>query len=601
MQEIISGRHNISGPNQKRNSGVLIWPKSGVKENGHNEKSSSDVFRKVEQAKQEWEAALDSLPELICVIDHQGNVVRANRTVEQWNLGPVVSVRGRSFHDLLHPNCSSEDCFLDLFVADVMQLGGANQSIQLEILDAFLGRHVLIKAHPVDSGKEIAYQRWAVEVRDVTQRKLMEDALRDYTNRLEAMNSIGEAILSADSPQEIAEAALSRMRRLMTFQRALLALSVEDEILVLDVYAERRSNRIQETLMPVKTFTLNQRRGLDKFLMVEDLAILPKPSWLEEQLLGEGMLSYLSIPLLANNSFIGAFILGADQTGGFGQKEIEIANEVGDLLAIATQHSRLRQKLGRANTSLQQALLAREEMIQNVSHELRTPLQIMRGYTTLMNEELFGELSDDQNEAVEIISGRIDQLEFLVTRLLTLQTLDKEELDFAVLSLEPILRSIIDSWQLRAKNQKIDLEYEAAGKIPEIISDPNLITLAIGNLVNNAIKFSPEGGKVTVRTWTEDAEIFISVSDEGIGIQPHQLEEIFERFVQADGSSTRSFGGMGIGLALSHDIVAAHGGRIWAESDGLDKGSTFYIVLPSAELSQEQSIVEERVMQLQSR
>ncbi len=227
MQEIISGRHNISGPNQKRNSGVLIWPKSGVKENGHNEKSSSDVFRKVEQAKQEWEAALDSLPELICVIDHQGNVVRANRTVEQWNLGPVVSVRGRSFHDLLHPNCSSEDCFLDLFVADVMQLGGANQSIQLEILDAFLGRHVLIKAHPVDSGKEIAYQRWAVEVRDVTQRKLMEDALRDYTNRLEAMNSIGEAILSADSPQEIAEAALSRMRRLMTFQRALLALSLK--------------------------------------------------------------------------------------------------------------------------------------------------------------------------------------------------------------------------------------------------------------------------------------------------------------------------------------------------------------------------------------
>jgi signal transduction histidine kinase len=478
-------------------------------------------------------------------------------------------------------------------------MNAADHSDQLDIFDPLLGRHVLIKAHPVEAEKEKTRRRLAIEVRDVSQRKLMEEALRDYTNRLEAMNSIGEAILSANSPQEIAEAALSRMRRLMSFQRALLALSVDEDVLVLDVYAERSSNRLQETSMPMRLFALNQRRGLDKFLLVEDLAILPNPSWLEQQLLSEEMLSYLSIPLIANNSFIGAFILGADQPSGFGQKEIEIANEVGDLLAIATQHARLRQKLGQANSSLEHALKAREEMIQNVSHELRTPLQIMKGYTTLMNEELFGELSEDQNKAVEIISGRIDQLEFLVTRLLTLQTLDKEELEFAALPLEPILRSIVDSWQLRAKNQNIQLEYEAVGKIPEIISDPNLIALAIGNLVNNAIKFTPKGGLVSVRTWTEEAEILISVSDEGIGIQPEQLEEIFERFVQADGSSTRSFGGMGIGLALSHDIVAAHGGRIWAESEGLDKGSKFYIVIPSAEVFLEQP-VEERVMQLQN-
>jgi hypothetical protein len=427
----------------------------------------------------------------------------------------------------------------------------------------------------------------------------MEEALRDYTNRLEAMNSIGEAILAADSPQEIAEVALSRMRRLMSFQRALLVLGVDEEVLVLDVYAERRSNRLQETRMPSRSFARNQRRGLDKFLLVEDLAVLPNPSWLERQLLSEGMLSYLSIPLIANNHFIGAFILGADQPNGFRQKEIEIANEVGDLLAIATQHARLRQKLGGVNASLQQALKAREEMIQNVSHELRTPLQIIRGYTTLMNEELFGELSDDQIEAIDIIIGRVDQLEFLITQLLTLRSLDKEEMDFAALPLEPILRSLIESWQLRARTQNIQLEYEAAGNIPEIISDPHLIALAVGNLVNNAIKFSPQGGLVSLRIWTEEAEIFVAVSDEGIGIQPDKLEGIFERFVQADGSSTRSFGGMGIGLALSHDIVAAHGGRIWAESEGLDKGSTITIVLPTAEAFLEQS-VEERVLQIQN-
>jgi signal transduction histidine kinase len=274
--------------------------------------------------------------------------------------------------------------------------------------------------------------------------------------------------------------------------------------------------------------------------------------------------------------------LGANRPNAFSKDEIEIANEVGDLLAISVHQAELYQKLELSNARLERALQAKEEMIQNVSHELRTPLQILKGYSSLMREGSFGDLTDDQTEAIDVIAGRLDQLNFLVTRLLTLQALDRRVLDFQQLDMEDLLTKLTNSWRLRADNQGLNLALETAAELPRVTADPNLLNLAVGNLVDNAIKFSRDtNGTVTVRTWADKGELFISVTDPGIGIPEDKLEEIFERFVQVDGSTTRTFGGMGIGLALSHDIVVAHGGRLWAESEGKGRGSTLFIALPA--------------------
>lgn len=585
MQQPNNG-HNLSVRGLSEPDTTIPVPPPKVSKNGGSDQSLMETFKKVEQAKQEWESAVDALPELVCVMDGQGQVVRANLTVEHWNLGPLVSVKGRDFHELIHPGCTVEDCPLATFIRHAQEMDPADQMARLETYDPLLGRHILAKIHPVRARKESSRPTVAIVIQDITQRKQMEEALASYTNRLEVMNSIGEAILAANSTQEIARAAVSRLRQLVPFQRAMLALCdhISDELLFMDVYTENGSNKpIEQRWLPSEAFSEGIRNGLEKILVIDDLSEFSSLSKLEHWLLNDGIVSYLSIPLIAQNNAVGVFILGAEQRDAFQLDQIEIANEVGDLLAIATHQAGLNQRIEEANASLQRALRAKEEMVQNVSHELRTPLSIIAGYANLLNEEAFGKLDPEQVNALDIVIGRVDQLEFLVTRLMTLQSLDKKALQREILAPDPFLCSLLESWRLRAESEEIQLHLQVDPDLPEISADQDLLTLAVGTLLDNAIKFSPGGGNITIRSWAENEELYISVSDQGIGVPADKLDKIFERFVQADGSTTRSFGGMGIGLALCHDIVDAHDGRIWAESDGQGKGSTFTMVLPAGQ------------------
>lgn len=582
MQQPNNG-HNLSVWRISDPDKTIPVPTPKVSKNGNNNESLEETFHKVERAKQEWESAVDALPELVCVMDDQGRIVRANQTVEHWKLGSLISIKGQDFHELIHPDCVGEDCQLVNFVRQAQRMDQANQMAYLETYDPLLRRHILVKVHPVMAKNETMRPTVAIVIQDITQRKQMEEALASYTNRLEVMNSIGEAILAASSTEEIARAATSRLRQLVPFQRAMLALCdhMSNELLFMDVYSENGFDKtIEHRWLQGEAFSEGGRNGLEKILVIDDLSEFSSLSKLERWLLDNGIVSYLSIPLIAQKNAIGIFILGTEERDAFHLDQIEIANEVGDLLAIATHQAGLNQRIEEANASLQSALQAKEEMIQNVSHELRTPLSIIAGYANLLNEEAFGKLDPEQVSALDIVIGRVDQLEFLVTRLMTLQSLDKNAVQSIILDPNPFLYSLLGSWRLRAESDGIQLQVDVDPDLPEISADQNLLTLAVGTLLDNAIKFSPGGGKITIRSWAENEELYISVSDQGIGVPADKLEKIFERFVQADGSTTRPFGGMGIGLALCHDIVDAHGGRIWAESKGPDKGSTFTIALP---------------------
>ena len=582
MQQPNNG-HNLSVWRISDLDKPMPVPTPKVSKNGNNNESLEETFHKVERAKQEWESAVDALPELVCVMDDQGRIVRANQTVEHWKLGSLISIKGQDFHELIHPDCVGEDCQLVNFVRQAQRMDQANQMAHLETYDPLLRRHISVKVHPVMAKNETMRPTVAIVIQDITQRKQMEEALASYTNRLEVMNSIGEAILAASSTEEVARAATSRLRQLVPFQRAMLALCdhMSNELLFMDVYSENGFDKtIEHRWLQGEAFSEGGRNGLEKILVIDDLSEFSSLSKLERWLLDNGIVSYLSIPLIAQKNAIGIFILGTEERDAFHLDQIEIANEVGDLLAIATHQAGLNQRIEEANASLQKALQAKEEMIQNVSHELRTPLSIIAGYANLLNEEAFGKLDPEQVSALDIVIGRVDQLEFLVTRLMTLQSLDKNAVQSIILDPNPFLYSLLGSWRLRAESDGIQLQVDVDPDLPEISADQNLLTLAVGTLLDNAIKFSPGGGKITIRSWAENEELYISVSDQGIGVPADKLEKIFERFVQADGSTTRPFGGMGIGLALCHDIVDAHGGRIWAESKGPDKGSTFTIALP---------------------
>jgi len=290
--------------------------------------------------------------------------------------------------------------------------------------------------------------------------------------------------------------------------------------------------------------------------------------------------SIVAVPLKFQGAVWGVVEAINKTSGVFTQRDSEMLEALARSAAIAIQNAQLYSSLQETNVQLKEARLARDQMIQNVSHELRTPLGVIYGYIEVLESAGLGVLTEDQQHAVQIMHRQGDRLRFMVDRLLALQTFDTTKLQRFNLDLGPWLQRSIQTWEGRAARASIKLRAEIPPASLQLLADPVFLGQVMENLLDNAVKFSPREGLIQVRACTEQDEAIIAVSDNGIGIPPDRLQKIFEYFYQVDGSATRRFGGMGIGLSLCNVIVRAHGGRIWAESAGEGQGSTFYVALP---------------------
>ncbi len=221
-----------------------------------------------------------------------------------------------------------------------------------------------------------------------------------------------------------------------------------------------------------------------------------------------------------------------------------------------------------------------DTFIRNVSHEFRTPLAVLMGYAEVLNTGELGALSPEQQRAVGIIVNRTYELKKAITRINTLIAVQARKYVRQALVPASLATPVIEGQRLRAEAAGITLELHLSTELPHIIGDGEQLQLALECLVENAIKFTPRGGRINVHLWADSRWVNLSVQDTGIGIASEDMGRLFAPFVQLDDSPSRAYGGMGLGLTLARSIVDAHEGEIVAESLP-GQGSCFTIRIPS--------------------
>ena len=226
----------------------------------------------------------------------------------------------------------------------------------------------------------------------------------------------------------------------------------------------------------------------------------------------------------------------------------------------------------------------RRLFVSNVSHELRTPLTSVKSYLEALDD---GALSEPvAPDFVKVSLNETNRMMRMVTDLLSLSRIDNEtsQLDIELTNFTAFITFILNRFdKIKSQSQEGSKKYELIREYPItpiwVEIDTDKMTQVIDNILNNAIKYSPDGGKIKVGMKTTDAQLIISISDEGLGIPKKDLPRIFDRFYRVDKARSRAQGGTGLGLAIAKEIIKQHKGFIWAKSE-YGKGSTFTIVLP---------------------
>lgn len=231
-----------------------------------------------------------------------------------------------------------------------------------------------------------------------------------------------------------------------------------------------------------------------------------------------------------------------------------------------------------------------ERFLSHVSHELRTPLTAIYFFVSNVLDGLFGDLTPDQREQLRLTLENTKQLKDMVSDLLDITRIDTHKLSIASQPSNPIrlVLEVLSTCRKGANEAGVELASEIDGRLPFVWADPSRVRQILTNLIENAIKFTPEGGKVTVSNgpYIEGDEFMaIRVTDNGCGISAEDREKIFDRLAQVKSSSEASRRGLGLGLFICRELVTRHGGRIWVESE-LGKGSTFAFTLPAFSLRQ---------------
>lgn len=425
-------------------------------------------------------------------------------------------------------------------------------------------------------------------------------------NRLKMLIELGHELVAEHDPQQVLSTFCRSSRRLVQADTAAVGLLHKGQ----QVFSFFASNSTEETSACQISPALQQA--------LDSVVVDQRPIRLGEGDMcgvGEAALemtsSFLGAPILSGSGVSGWFCLLNKSDGeDFTEADERLAATLATQVGVAYENARLyteaqnhatelglemavrkqaederaemliREQAARAEAEL--ANRTKDEFLATLSHELRTPLTAILGWSHIVRQN---QLDDAQlSRALETIERNAHAQSRLIDDLLDVSRIisGKLQIDLRVVELSTVIEAALDAVRPALEAKQINLQIDTGSLAFPVMGDPNRLQQIFWNLFSNAAKFTPKQGEVSVKLEHRNSDICVSVTDSGIGIKPEFLPYIFDRFRQADGSTTRSQGGLGLGLAIVRHLVDLHQGSVQVQSDGHRRGATFTITLPIA-------------------
>jgi len=466
---------------------------------------------------------------------------------------------------------------------------------------------------------ELAIARDIAEKAAIEKEKLY-DSEQTRRQAAEALARAARQLSSLEKIEKVPEQILEQIQQILPIDRGVLFL--EDVNGVPDVaahYGLPKSASLENLRYAVhkddqESDMYDAVARMKEAIQIGDVSKLQgwtQPDWLPEDH------SWIGVPLFFKDKIMGMLVLTRSKAWAFNKDDALTINTFAVQASIAIENARLYDELNRFNQMMERMVSQRVEelnsayttlekldknkstFIQVAAHELRTPLTVIKGYLGMLNGHSVMKDNEALQQAIEGVMQGTDRLHQIVNSMLDVARLENQVVEpvMETTPIAPMLRLIQKSYQKDTEARNITLEVgESISALPPLVVDSELIKKALDNIIVNGIKFTPDGGTVSINatTTTDDhlgpcAEI--QIKDTGIGIAPTNLDIIFEKLYQlgevelhSSGRTSFKGGGPGLGLAIAAGIIKAHNGKVWAESPGCDEkklpGSTFFIRLP---------------------
>jgi PAS domain S-box-containing protein len=531
------------------------------------------LFRRVTSIERQWHTTFNAMTDGVALLDTTGRVVRLNDSMMRMcGVEDAQSAVGRSCYALLYGDDGD---------TPIQRVLATNQRVQIERDIAARAVSLRESIDPIidESGTISAL---VVVVRDVTREREAERAIRYRNRQLAALNAIAAAATHTRDVKAIIEGAFARVIDVTGADAgAVLLLDEEGEQLdpvathggaarTMGLLGRDSSSAVVQTVL-----------AADAPLTLAELA-----ARVEGRVSDDGdppLRSGLVAPIRSRQQPLGVLEIAYAVERGFSANERQLLAVAGQQIGVAVENARLIANLQQALERVREANRVKDEFLAMVSHELRTPLTAIQGWSEVLEDPDTN--AEEMAEGIGIIRHASASLTQLISDLLDMSRIEHRVLRLDIERVDPnqpILAAILTVRHL-ADSKGVTIDTDLDQDIPFVNADPGRMQQIIWNLLVNATKFSPAGGSVLVESrGIEPDEVQIRVIDNGIGIPLEFLPHVFDRFRQADGSATRQYGGLGLGLSLVKSLAEAHGGTVEVHSKGRGMGAVFTLRLPAA-------------------